>query len=162
MFTNWLLSALATGCGAFLGAIGAYYLACRKERRRQKSEYLCLLLIVNEHLESLYKLLSDIPAEAIQDVNGRKVVAFDMPLPDFPISTEQMQTLMEVAPDKQMPAALIQLQHFLKSHSRRVSKSGENALSLALVQQQANQLQFMLLSVRVQYEQATSAVFPLN
>lgn len=162
MLMNWLLNALATGCGAFLGAVGAYYLACRKEKDRQKNEYLCLLLIVHEHLDSLCKLFADIPAESIREIDGQKVVLFDMPFPDLAISTEQMQTLMEVAPDKQMPAALIQLQHFLKSHSRRVSKSGSNTLPLALVQQQANQLQFMLLSVRVQYEQATSAVFPLN
>lgn len=145
-----------------MGALGAYYLACRKEKARQNNEYLCLLLIVHEHLDSLYKLLSDIPAEAVQDLEGRQCVAFDMPLPDFEISPEQMQTLMEVAPDKQMPAALIQLQHFLKSHSCRVTTSGSNVLPLDLVQRQANQLRFMLLSVRVQYEQATGAAFPLD
>ena len=162
MLLNWLLNALATGCGAFFGAAGAYYLACRKEKARQKNEYLCLLLIVHEHLYSLHKVLSEISAEFIQEIEGQKVVTFDMPLPDLAISTEQMQTLMEVAPDKQMPSALIQLQHFLKSHSRRVSKSGSNVMSLDSVQQKVNQLQIMLLSVRVQYEQATCAAFPLD
>lgn len=163
MFTNWLLSALATGCGAFFGAIGAYYLAWRKDKERQKNEYLCLLLLVYAHLESLYKLLSALPADTIREADGVKVVEFDIPLPIFPISAEQMQTLMEVAPDKQMPAALIKLQHFLQSHSHRVSKSGAIVLPLAFVQRQVNQLRFMLLSVRVQYEQTANAVaFPLD
>ena len=60
-----------------------------------------------------------------------------------------------------MPAALIQLQHFLKAHSRRVESSGSNVVPVDFVQRQVRQLQFMLLSVRVQYEQAANVVFPL-
>ena len=55
---------------------------------------------------------------------------------------ETFQRFMEVAPDKQMPSALIQFSHFLDM--------------------QARQLKFMLMSVRVQYEQQTNAAFPLE
>lgn len=162
MFTNLLASALAAGFGAFAGAMTAYFLACRRDRLRQKQEYLCLLLVVHEHLESLYTLFADVPDEIISESDGKKIVTFDLPLPDLPISTEQTLTLMEVSPDKDMPASLIKLQHFLQSHSRRVAKDGLNVLPLSWIQQQAKQLKFMLLSVRVQYEQATNAAFPLD
>ena len=66
-----------------------------------------------------------------------------------------MQTLMELAPDKQMPVALIKLQHFLKTNALRVSKSGINILAFDFVQQQLKQLESMLLSVRTQYKQTT-------
>ena len=162
MFAQWLSSASAAGLGAFCGALGAYFLACRKEDARRKNDYLCLLLVIHEHLESLYTILADVPADSIKEIDGVKVVAFDMPLPDLDISSAQMQTLFELAPDKQMPSALIKVQHFLKAHSRRVAASGANVLPLEFVRQQARQLQFMLLSVRVQYEQATKAEFPLD
>ena len=125
-------------------------------------QYLCLLLVVYEHLEPLYKLFSDIPPKAIQETDGVKFVVFDIPLPEFPLSNEQIVELMKVAPDKQMPSALIQMKHFLKSHSWRVTTSGSNALPLNFVQQQAKQLELMMLSVRVQYEQDNGDAFPLN
>lgn len=162
MITNWISSALAAGFGAFAGAMTAYFLALRKERSLKKEQYLCLLLLIHEHLEPLYLLFSDIDDTDIQELNDTRVVVFDMPLPDLEISTEQMQLLFEVSPDKQMPSTLIQVQHFLKAHSRRLEISGENILSLDFVRQQAKQLGFMLLSVRVQYEQATNDVFPLD
>lgn len=159
---DWLLSASAAGFGAFFGAIGAYFLARRKESERRNNEYLCLLLIIYEHLDVLYKLLAAIPDKTIKQVDGVKVVDFDLPFPELDISIEQMQSLMELAPDKQMPAALIKLQHFLKTHSRRVTKYGSIVLPVELIQQQVRQLQIMLLSVRVQYEQAANDVFPVE
>lgn len=159
---DWLLSSSAAGFGAFFGALGAYWLAYRQEKNRQKTEYLCLLMIIYEHLESLYTTFADIPEPAIKDSDGTKVVAFDMPLPDLDITAEQMQRLMELAPDKDMPSALIKVQHFLKAHSRRVEISGSNVLPLDFVHRQARQLQFMLLSVRTQYEQVANVAFPLG
>ena len=141
MFSTLIVGAFAAGFGAFAGAMTAYLLACRKEKLRQKQEYLGLL---------------------IGESAGEKIVTFDLPLPDFPLNTEQMLTLMEVATDKQMPSALIHLRHFLQSHSRRVERDGVNVLSLQWVQQQATQLKFMLLSVRVQYEQVSNDTFPLE
>ena len=162
LISSWLPSASATGVGAFVGALGAYYLACRKENERRKTEYLCLLLIVYEQLEALYTTLADIPDAAIKEVNGVRIVEFDLPLPYVDISSEQIQTLMEVAPDKQMPSALIHLQQFLKANAKRVEKSGADVLKMDSVNQYVRQLQFMLLSTRTQYEQATGDVFPLD
>ena len=162
MFTTLIVSALSAGCGACLGALVAFKLSCLKEEKLQKREYLCLLLIVYEELKTLYNLLAAVPAEAVKEIDGVKAVELDMPLPSFGISPTQMQTLMELAPDKQMPAALIKLQHFLKTNALRVSKSGINILEFDFVQQQLKQLEFMLLSVRTQYEQTTGDAFPLD
>lgn len=162
LLSSWIPSATAAGVGAFCGALGAYYLTCRKEDEKRKSEYLCLLLVVYSHLKSLHSLLADLPESAAKEIDGVQVFEFDLPFPTLEISTEQMQTLMEVSPDKQMPSALIALQHFLKTHSLRVAKSGKNILPAGYVSKQAKQLQFMLLSCRTQYEQAAKDAFPLD
>ena len=159
--TAWHPNAVAAGAGAFCGALGAYALACRKEKQRQNAEYLCLLLVVHAHLRAIYSTLTAVPDAAVKEIDGAQIVEFDLPLPDLPLSPSQMQTLMEVSPDKQMPSALIGLQHFLRAHSSRVTKSGANTLPLSLVKRQAKQLQFMLLSVRTQYEQGANDAFPL-
>lgn len=161
-FFSWLTSAFSTGVGAFVGALGAYLLACRKENNRKKTEYLCLLLIVYDHLEALCTTFTDALDAGIKEINGERVVEFDLPLPELDITNEQIQTLMEVAPDKQMPSTLIHLQHFLKSNAKRVAKDGSQVLSLDSVNHYVHQLQFMLLSVRTQYEQAANGVFPLD
>ena len=157
-----LSNAFSSGAGAFAGALAAYFLACRRDKDRETSDYVALLLLIHEHLDAVYQLLRHIPSEAIKEINREKVVTFTMPLPEFAITPSQMQILMEVAPDKQMPSALIQFNHFLKMHSQRVAKDGVNIYSLAYVHQQVKQLKFMLLSVRVQYEQQTNAAFPLE
>ena len=158
----WLSSASAAGVGAFCGALGAYFLACRKESERRKSEYLCLLLVAYSHLRELHSILTNLPKQAVKEIDGVLTVELDLPLPNFPLSNEQLQTLMEVSPDKQMPSTLITLQHFLKTNSLRVTKSGSVTFPLPFVTKQADQLRFMLLSVRTQYEQAANDVFPLG
>ena len=135
---------------------------CRKEDERRKDEYLALLLLVYEHLESLFTTFSDAAELSVKEVDGQKVVVFDLPLPELPLSPEQLQSLMQLAPDKQMPSTLIKVQHFLNAHARRVKSSGANVLSLEFVENQVAQLRFMLLSVRTQYEQAANAAFPLD
>jgi hypothetical protein len=120
------------------------------------------LLLIYEHLDAVYKIVANIPPESVKEVEGEKVVQFTIPFPEFALTSNQMQTLMKVAPDKQMPSALIQFSNFLKMHSRRVAKDGVNILPLAYVKQQERQLKFMILSVRVQYEQQTNDVFPLE
>ena len=158
----WLLTAFASAVGAFFGGLGSYFLsyklALRKELSAQKTEYLCLLLLIYEELESLRTLF----IASLEKAEDTKKVTFDLPLPELAISPIQMQRLFELAPDKQMPAALMKTQHFLKSHSRRVEKSGLTQLPLEFVQRQAEQLKFMLLSVRTQYEQIANAAFPLD
>ena len=159
---DWLLSASAAGFGAFFGALGAYWLACRKEDARRKEQYLSLLLVVYENLDLLYKGLTDFSAADVFESDGTNYVIVDTLLPNPEINSEQMQTLFEISPDKQMPSTLIHVQNFIKSHSQRMTNFGSDVLPIEFVERQARQLQFMLLSVRVQYEQAANAAFPLD
>lgn len=162
MCLSLITNALSAAFGASCGALAAYRLMCRKEDERRKNEYLALLLLVYEHLESLYTTFSDASELSVKEGDGQKVVVFDLPLPELPISPEQMQSLMQLAPDKQMPSTLIKVQHFLNSHARRVESSGANVLTLEFVKHQVEQLRFMLLSVRTQYEQTANDAFPLD
>ena len=162
MFTGWLVSASAAGVGAFCGALGAYFLACHKEELRRKAEYHCLLLLVYERLELLYKELTGFDDTNIVESDGSRQVLFDTSLPSLEITPEQMQTLFEVSPDQQMPSTLIHVQNFLNSHRQRMAKHGSDPLPFEFVRQQARQLQFMLLSVRTQYEQSAKKAFPLD
>lgn len=161
-FVALLSNAFSAGSGAFAGALAAYFLACRQEKKQEITEYLSLLLLIHEHLDAVYQIVINIPPESVKEVEGEKVVEFPMTFPEFALTSDQMQTLMKVAPDKQMPSALIQFSNFLKMHSRRVEKDGVNILSLEYVNQQAQQLKFMIKSVRVQYEQQTNDAFPLE
>ena len=61
-----------------------------------------------------------------------------------------------------MPSALIHFSHFLYSQARRVAKYGVSVHEMTDIQLQARQLKFMLMSVRVQYEQQTNATLSLE
>ena len=161
-YLTLMSNTFSAGAGAFAGALAAYFLACHQDKRRAIADYLNLLLIVHEHLDAVYKIFTNIPPESIKEIDGEKMVIFTMPFPKFALTSQQFQTLMNVSQDKQMPAALIQFNNFLTVHAQRISKDGVNLLPLQLVQQQENQLKFMLLSVRVQYEQQTNDAFPLE
>ena len=155
-----LSNAFSAGAGAFAGALAAYFLACRQERERERAEYLSLILITYEQLESVYNLMRDIPPESVKEVDGKKFAVFDMPFPDFVLTSQQLQTLFKVAPDKQMPSTLFHFQQFLKGQSRRTIKDGFSLMPLSDAQLYERQLKFMLTSLRVQYEQETNAAFP--
>ena len=119
-------------------------------------------VFIYDQLDAVYKIFKDIPLEIVKEVDGRKTVEFTMPLPKFTMTAQQFQRLMEVAPDKQMPSALIQFSHFLDMQAQRVTKYGVSVHEMKDIQLQARQLKFMLMSVRVQYEQQTNAAFPLE
>ena len=161
MFTSWLASASAAGFGAFFGALGAYWLACRKEDARRKAQYHCLLLLVYERLELLYKGLTAFTDADVVESASVKTVTLDTPFPSLGITSEQMQTLFEVSPDKQMPSTLLHVENFVKSHQQRFDKQGYDVLPVEFITHQARQLQLMLLSVRVQFEQSANVTFPL-
>ena len=161
-FLTLLSNAISAGAGAFFGALAAYVLACRQEKKRDISSYLSLLLFIYDQLDAVYTILKDIPPELVKEVDGRKTVEFTMPLPKFTMTAQQFQRLMEVAPDKQMPSALIQFSHFLDMQAQRVTKYGVSVHEMKDIQLQARQLKFMLMSVRVKYEQQTNAAFPLE
>ena len=161
-FLTLLSNAISAGAGAFFGALAAYVLACRQEKKRDISSYLSLLLFIYDQLDAVYTILKDIPPELVKEVDDKKIVEFTMPLPKFTMTPQQFQRLMEVAPDKQMPSALIQFSHFLDMQARRVAKYGVSVHEMKDIQLQARQLKLMLMSVRVQYEQQTNAAFPLE
>ena len=157
-----VLNALTAGTGAFFGALGAYWLAWRKEQERQKQEFLCLLLLVYDKLELLLKGFTDFVVTDIFKSADVPYVRFDMPLPNLEISSEQLQTLMKLSPDKDMASTLIHVQGFIRSHRQRVAQFGSDPLPLQFIEQQVKQLKFMLLSVRTQYEQTANETFPLD
>jgi len=155
-----LSNAFCSGAGAFAGGLAAYYFAVRKDKQRQIADYLNLLLLIYSELDSLHSLFKNIPDSYIKEIDGEKVVAFDMPFPEFSLSSQQMLTLLDVSPDKQMVFGLIGMKHFLETHAQRVMTDGVNVLSLNWIRQQEKQLSQILLSLRVQYEQETNSEFP--
>lgn len=159
---NLILAAISSGAGAFAGAFAAYLLACRKDEQHKINDYLTLLLMIHENLEPLYSLFSDIPPESVEEIDGEKIVAFDLPFPSLNFTPQQMQTLFEVSPDKDMPSALIHLQNFLNARSQRLKRDGVNILPLEEIRGYERQLKGMLLSVQVQYEQQAKSDFPLD
>ena len=161
-YVSLLSNAISAGAGAFAGALVAYFLACRKEKKRKVTSYLSLLLFIYDQLDAVYSILKNIPSELVKEIDGKKIVEFKMPLPKLALTPQQMQTLIEVAPDKQMPSTLIHFSHFIDMQARRVAKYGVSLHEMADIQLQARQLKFMLMSVRVQYEQQTNAAFPLE
>ena len=161
-YLNLLANIFSSGAGAFAGGLAAYLWACRKDKQLKIENYLSLLLLINEQLDPLYKLFSDIPPEVIKEVDGEKSVVLDIPLPSLTLTAQQTQMLFEISPDKQMPSALIQMQNFLNAQAERLTVDGVIILPLEDVEHYAWQLKGMLLSVQVQYEQQTKSDFPLN
>ena len=92
----------------------------------------------------------------------KEVAEFTMPLPNLEITSHQMKRLIEVSPDKQMPSTLFHLKSFIDTQRWRVIKCGKSFHELEDIRQYSRQLKFMLMSVRVQYEQQTNADFPLE
>ena len=153
---------LSNAISAGAGALAAYFLACHQEKKREVANYLSLLLFIYDQLDAVYSILKNIPSELIKEIDGKKCVEFTMPLPKLVLTPQQMQTLIEVAPDKQMPSTLIHFSHFIDMQARRVAKYGVSLHEMKDIQLQARQLKFMLMSVCVQYEQQTNAAFPLG
>ena len=159
-FVTLLSNAFCSGAGALVGGLAAYYWACRRDNQRKTSDYLSLLLMIYSDLDAIYSIFAKIPQEYIKDIDGQKVVAFDIPFPSLNLSPQQLQILLEVSPDKQMSLGLIAMQHFLTNHAQRIASDGVNVLTLDLVKQMEKQLKFMLASARNQYEQETNGEFP--
>gem|GEM_PF-2559777 len=155
-----LSNMFSSGAGAFAGGLAAYYWSCKRDKQREKADYLNLLLLIYSDLDSLQSLFAKIPDDHIKEVDGEKAVIFDLPFPDFSLTTQQMQTFLEVSPDKQMTFGLIGMKQFLDAHARRIEVDGVNILPLDWIHQQEKQLRQMILSIRVQWEQETNSEFP--
>lgn len=161
-YLNLLANIFSSGAGAFAGGLAAYLWACRKDKQIKTENYLSLLLMINEQLAPLYQLFSNVSPEIVKEVDGEKMVVFDIPLPSLNLTAQQTQMLFEISPDKKMPSALIQMQNFLNSQTARLTVDGVITLPLEEIKHYAWQLKGMLLSVQVQYEQQTKNDFPLD
>ena len=159
-YISLLSNVFSSGAGAFAGGLAAYFFAVRKDKQREKADYLNLLLLIYSDLDTLHSLFKKIPDDQIKEIDGEKVVIFDMPLPDFSITPQQIQTFLEVSPDKQMIFGLLGMKQFLTAHARRIELNGVNILPLVWVRQQEKQLNQMILSVSIQWEQETNSEFP--
>lgn len=155
-----LSNMFSSGAGAFAGGLAAYLMTCRRDKQKQTAEYLNLLLIIYSDLDSIHHLFANIPENYIKEIDGEKVVVLDMLFPELHITSQQIQIFLDVAPDKQMIFGLIGMQHFLETHARRIECDGVNILPVGLVEKMKKQLEIMLLSARVQYEQETKSDFP--
>ena len=71
-FLTLLSNAISAGAGAFFGALAAYVLACRQEKKRDISSYLSLLLFIYDQLDAVYTILKDIPPELVKEVDDKK------------------------------------------------------------------------------------------
>ena len=160
---DWLTlfsNMFSSGAGAFAGGLAAYLWSCKLDKKKRTAEYLNLLLLIYSDLDSFYHLFDHIPENQIKEIDGEKVVVFDLPFPALHLTPNQFQVFLDVAPDKQMIFGLIGLKHFLETHAQRIDRDGVNILPLALLQKMVNHLKGMLLSARVQYEQETKSDFP--
>ena len=159
-FITLLSNAFCSDSGAFAGGLAAYYWACKRDKQSQTADYLSLLLLIYSDLDAIHDLFVDIPENHIKEIDGEKVVVLDMPFPKVNLTSQQLQTFLNVSPDKQMSLGLITMQHFLNAHAQRIKTDGVNILPLDLAQKMEWQLKGMLLSARVQYEQETNSEFP--
>ena len=155
-----LSNMFSSGAGAFAGGFAAYLWACRRDKQKRTSEYLNFLLLLYSDLDTIFHLFRNIPDTLIKEIDGQKVVVLDMSFPSLHFSPQHLLTFLEVSPDKQMIFGLIAFQHFLDNHSQRVATDGVNILPLVWIRQQTKQLEQMLLSARLQYEQETKSDFP--
>jgi len=136
----------ATATGAMSGAYFAYRLAERRLRRGESDNFLALLLTLHEHLDYLDKYL------AKHDTEGETAVftgVFIVP----PITEKQIQKLMELSGDKDMPKSLIQMMYFCRKIEKGMTNGNRFCLPLATLKRIQKELRGELLSLRVQYEQ---------
>ena len=153
-------NAVSAGFGAFAGAWVAWLMSARAEKQRNREKYVSLLIILHDDLETIYNLFSEIPKDCVKEIEGNKLIEFDMPLPEFNLSKEQMYQIAMLSPDKDIPITVNAMQKFLFSHNARIAKDGKNILSLQFLEAACKELAGEILSVEVQYKQETGEEFP--
>lgn len=145
MLQQFIVAAL----GAMAGAYGGYLLAEHSVRCREQEDYLALLLIIYEHLAYLQGWLNK-----YDEQSGMAMFTSPLVLPD--IKSEQVQRLMEVAFDKDMPRTLIHILYFWRNAAKGMMGGNAFYLSLSALENIKKQLKQELLSLQVQYEQERS------
>ena len=93
-------NAVSAGFGAFAGAWVAWLMSARAEKQRNREKYVSLPIILHDDLETIYNLFSEIPDDCVKEIEGNKLIEFDMPLPEFSLSKEQIYQIAALAPDK--------------------------------------------------------------
>ena len=143
----------STLCGAAAGAYCAYRLADRQMSRREKDDYLGLLLIVHEHLDGLKSYLE--LCEDMTDLDvSYKVSSRPFVVPS--ISDAQIQRLMEVAFDKDMPISIIHMMRFCRNIEKGMTDGKSFCIPNETHENILREIEGEMLSLRVQYEQECS------
>lgn len=142
MLTQFIITAL----GAVAGAYSAYLLAERRITRRERDDYLALLLVVHEHLEYLQGWL-----KKYEEQDGTAVFTSPLVMPD--IKPEQVQRLMATAFDKDVPRTLIHLLYFWRNAVKGMMFGKAFCLPMETLEQVQKQLEYEMFSLQVQYEQ---------
>lgn len=137
---------IVTVLGAVIGAYCGYLLAERKGRRSEQEDYLALMLIIYEHLDYLQGWLNKYDKQ-----NDMAVYTTPLVVPD--IKPEQVQRLMEVSLDKDMPRSFIHILYFWRTAAKGMMGGYAFHLPLVVLEDIKKQLKYELLSLRVQYEQ---------
>lgn len=135
-----------TAIGAMSGAYFAYRMAERRLRRDEADTFLALVLMVHEHLDHLDRCLAKYETE------GDIAIFTGVFIPP-PITEEQIQKLMELSGDKDMPITLIHLMYFCRKMGKEMADGSRFCIPLATLERIQKELRGELLSLRVQYEQ---------
>lgn len=140
---------IVTVIGAAAGAYSAYLLAERRLKRDERDDYLALLLVVYEHLEYLQGWLGK-----YEEHDGVAEFTAPLVLPD--IKPEQVQRLMAVSFDKDMPRTLIHILYFWRNAAKGMMGGNAFCLPLDTLEGIQKRLKYELSSLQVQYEQECS------
>lgn len=139
-----------TALGAVCGSYAAYRLAERRLRGRERNDYLALLLVIHEHLTYLQNWLES-PTGKDAETGA---LAFSPPLVMPDIMPEQVQRLMEISPDKDMPRTLMQILYFWRNACKGMTGGAMFCLPEENWKDITKLLKYELLSLQTQYNQA--------
>lgn len=150
-----LIHLVATVSGAGFGAYCAYRLAERRITGKEREDYLALLLLVHEYLHGLKRYLGN-----HEEIEGH--VVYRRPFLVPMITIEQIQRLMIVCPDKQVPRTLIHIMDYCRNIEKGMAGGGDFSMPRETYESIDKALRFETASLLVQYEQArgNSVKFP--
>ena len=120
MMNEFFQTLVSTAAGAATGYWLAYVFAKRQISKREEDDYLALILLLHAHLEHLLVYFSEFGL----DMETKTVIL--PPLFVAPtITEEQVQRLMEISPEKQVPQTLVEILYFCRK-AEKGTATGEN------------------------------------
>lgn len=161
-FEDFIKSALSAAFGAVIGAVFTFLFALHRINQKKKSDYRVLLLLVYEHILVLHNIFAGALKSDIKVVEGVKCVVFDVPLMIPDISTEQLEHLMDVCSNKNMPSALIHMKYYCKSMALRMQVNKFYIMPVQNVINMRNQLWDDMYDIRREYKKVFNQDFPLS